>query len=365
MGDIVNLDDVIRKEMERNNVTKPGEMVLNPVNREEPSNSLMTVATTMRTAADDIESCIELADDILGFICEKTGLDYGSFTIEDEHVEFFMESLQDSDLRPVIYTSRMENGVTYKFTVCFHATDEDESKAEYELCMYEEKKAYVYNFSTGKWLLIGEDRTSDKMREILSMGSPESEILSELMQANQGTLNEKKYLAIKKNHAPLFLLYEQVCIYMEPICELDETGKKNLLYLEPRDPFRTGFRVGWNGKEFVLYQYLDPYEFSEDGVVWTIDGKEPKIYMKEVDWTSDIQAMFFCVSALADHYIEDRKITVPLSLSAFTEGKKLDEIGESVSIIGNNFDMKKLSSVEEENLQEINEVINPSFYGII
>lgn len=83
MGDIVNLDDVIRKEMERNNVTKPGEMVLNPVNREEPSNSLMTVATAMRTAADDIESCIELADDILGFICEKTGLDYGSFTIED------------------------------------------------------------------------------------------------------------------------------------------------------------------------------------------------------------------------------------------------------------------------------------------
>lgn len=365
MGDIVNLDDVIRKEMERNNVTKPGEMVLNPVNREEPSNSLMTVATAMRTAADDIESCIELADDILGFICEKTGLDYGLFTIEDEHVEFFMESLQDSDLRPVIYTSRMENGVIYKFTVCFHATDEDESKAEYELCMYEEKKVYVYNFSTGKWLLIGEDRTSDKMREILSMGSPESEILSELMQANQGTLNEKKYLAIKKNHAPLFLLYEQVCIYMEPICELDETGKKNLLYLEPRDPFRTGFRVGWNGKEFVLYQYLDPYEFSEDGVVWTIDGKEPKIYMKEVDRTSDIQAMFFCVSALADHYIEDRKITVPLSLSAFTEGKKLDEIGESVSIIGNNFDMKKLSSVEEENLQEINEVINPSFYGII
>lgn len=71
MGDIVNLDDVIRKEMERNNVTKPGEMVLNPVNREEPSNSLMTVATAMRTAADDIESCIELADDILGFICEK------------------------------------------------------------------------------------------------------------------------------------------------------------------------------------------------------------------------------------------------------------------------------------------------------
>lgn len=76
MGDIVNLDDVIRKEMERNNVTKPGEMVLNPVNQEEPSNSLMTVATAMRTAADDIESCIELADDILGFICEKTGLDY-------------------------------------------------------------------------------------------------------------------------------------------------------------------------------------------------------------------------------------------------------------------------------------------------
>ena len=31
---LVNLDDVIQKEMERNNVTKPGEMVLNPVNRE-------------------------------------------------------------------------------------------------------------------------------------------------------------------------------------------------------------------------------------------------------------------------------------------------------------------------------------------
>ena len=32
MGDIVNLDDVIQKEMERNNVTKPGEMVLNGEN---------------------------------------------------------------------------------------------------------------------------------------------------------------------------------------------------------------------------------------------------------------------------------------------------------------------------------------------
>ena len=36
MGDIVNLDVVIQKEMERNNLTKPGEMVINPGNREEP-----------------------------------------------------------------------------------------------------------------------------------------------------------------------------------------------------------------------------------------------------------------------------------------------------------------------------------------
>ena len=348
MGDIVNFDDVIRKEMERNNVTTEEATV--------PSKALNDLANAMRETAEYISECLKMTDNILRDISEKIGLDYASFVIEEENIELFMESVQDSNLRPIIYTKR-ENDVTYQITVCLIEKSADEINAQVDLCMYDAKKVYAYNFSVDKWILVGENLASDKMREILCAGSPESEILSELMQANQGTLNEKKYLAIKKNHAPLFLLYEQVCIYMEPICELNETGKKSLLYLEPRDPFCTGFRVGWNGKEFVLYQYLDPYEFSEDGVVWTIDGKEPKIYMKEVDRTSDIQAMFFCVSALADHYIEDRKITVPLSLSAFTGGEELDEIGESVSIIGNNFDMRKLSSVEEENLQEINEVI--------
>lgn len=187
-------------------------------------------------------------------------------------------------------------------------------------CVCTKKKAYIYNFSTGKWLLIGEDRTSDKMREILSKGSPESEILSELMQANQGTLNEKNIWRLRKiMHHYSFCTSRYVFIWNRSVNWTKR--KEKPLVSGTKRSISHGLSGGLNGKEFVLYQYLDPYEFSEDGVVWTIDGKEPKIYMKEVDRTSDIQAMFFCVSALADHYIEDRKITVPLSLSAFTEEK--------------------------------------------
>ena len=71
------------------------------------------------------------------------------------------------------------------------------------------------------------------MQKILNSNSLESHILQEIILATNGRLDEKKYAAIKKNYAPLFALYNQVHNYMIPVCELDNTGKRCSLYLEP------------------------------------------------------------------------------------------------------------------------------------
>ena len=93
------------------------------------------------------------------------------------------------------------------------------------------------------------------------------------------------------------------------------------LYLEPRDDNRFGFRVGCTGSEYVLYQYLDPFDLIDT------DDMCFSEYFREVARTPDLKKMKKCLWMLANRYTEDVVYTIPLSLDTYTESAGLKHIG--------------------------------------
>lgn len=157
-------------------------------------------------------------------------------------------------------------------------------------------------------------------------------------------------------NAPLFALYNQVHNYMIPVCELDNTGKRCSLYLEPRDPFRIGFRIGYEKNMYVLYQYLDPFDFSEDEELWIMNGKEPEIYLKEIDRISDCKSVVKQLCSMANRYADDLIFTVPLSFECFTETSNVKKIGKRIYFTSG--EDRELFEKEKKNLAGLKGVVS-------
>ena len=105
---------------------------------------------------------------------------------------------------------------------------------------------------------------------------------------------------------------------MLPYFNVEGDGK---LYLEPRDDNRLGFRVGCTGSEYILYQYLDPFDLIDT------DDMCFSEYFREVARTPDLKKMKKCLWMLANRYTEDVVYTVPLSLDTYTESAGVKHIG--------------------------------------
>ena len=133
-----------------------------------------------------------------------------------------------------------------------------------------------------------------------------------------GTVTDKGYQSLKSKNKKLFDLYNRVSHFMLPYFNVEGDGK---LYLEPRDDNRFGFRVGCTGSEYVLYQYLDPFDLIDT------DDMCFSEYFREVARTPDLKKMKKCLWMLANRYTEDVVYTVPLSLDTYTESAGVKHIG--------------------------------------
>lgn len=90
MGEIFNLDDMIKKEMkgfkkDENSSAKPSEY-------------LREYADTLQELAEIIRSYLDIADEYLQDMIGQTKLDYRDFCIEEDDIEVFLESITDSNL---------------------------------------------------------------------------------------------------------------------------------------------------------------------------------------------------------------------------------------------------------------------------
>ena len=93
MGEIFNLDDMIKKEMkgfkkDENSSAKPSEY-------------LREYADTLQELAEIIRSYLDIADEYLQDMIGQTKLDYRDFCIEEDDIEVFLESITDSNLAPI------------------------------------------------------------------------------------------------------------------------------------------------------------------------------------------------------------------------------------------------------------------------
>lgn len=83
MGEIFNLDDMIKKEMkgfkkDENSSAKPSEY-------------LREYADTLQELAEIIRSYLDIADEYLQDMIGQTKLDYRDFCIEEDDIEVFLE----------------------------------------------------------------------------------------------------------------------------------------------------------------------------------------------------------------------------------------------------------------------------------
>lgn len=121
--------------------------------------------------------------------------------------------------------------------------------------------------------------------------------------------------------------------------------EEDVMYLIPRDEGRLGFRVGWNGSGYVLYQYLDSLDVLKRNEEL---GYLEKDHSQAAACTSNLKEMRNCLWMLANRYTEKPVYTVPLSLKAYTESADLREIGKPATFEFEPADRRVLTAEEKK-----------------
>ena len=217
--------------------------------------------------------------------------------------------MKQGELGPIVY--RAIKGDT-EYSVSIGLEEEEEEGFCFHILADKSQGniRWFYDFDKKCWTRLDDLIISPKLEKLLDSDSPEAHILEEVMCAMDGAVTEKGYQSLKSKNKKLFDLYNRVSRFMLPYLNVEGDGK---LYLEPRDDNRFGFRVGCTGSEYVLYQYLDPFDLIDT------DDMCFSEYFREVARTPDLKKMKKCLWMLANRYTEDVVYTIPLSLDTYTE----------------------------------------------
>lgn len=274
------------------------------------------------------------------------GLSASDFVLDQESLVEMEEGLDLGEFSPLVY--KAEKG-DEKYSVLIGSPDagyqEDGCMIQIVATKSSGDQGWIYNFDDKKWEEADLPEIDPRMEKIMESGSPESEILEEILCAYEGELAYGKYQSIRSKNRGLFKLYNMVHQYMVPYFDEGE------LFLEPRDVQRHGFRVGWKGKEYILYQYLDPIDMEICGDISEDEGMFAECFCREVARTDDVKKIKNCLWMLANRFTEGDIYTVPLSLTAYAEARKVKKLRARTYFVRGN--RRDLTSQEDRALKSI------------
>lgn len=341
MGDIVNLDDMIRKGMGKyagNGISKSSQQ------KDRPAKAMLDYARFLDAKAEYVENAACITEDAALKALNLAGIDPEGFYVDEESVDDYLDGVEDGEFfdNPIVYSC--DKGDTYYYVEVYMnlTPDEDEKDLAVNSSIYKIDgcTTSIFDFESKSWDALPSAESPKKSFEV---SGTEEDILNVLLCMTEGTLSKKKYDSIKRKHTSLFELYDQTCKYMEPAGFFDKSRKKIALVLLPKDSNRAGFSVHLDGKEFVLYQEIVPHDLSDD----------KKIYKKEVARTADIGKIKGCLYRMANRYTDDFVLTVPLSFSVAVDFDDPNDIGGT--LLFKNGKERELTKEEKENLQAVKE----------
>ena len=202
--------------------------------------------------ADIVQKYMEAVEKFLPGMTAILGLTVSDFTLDKESLFNLRDNMLEGEYSPIVYRAEKDGG---KYEAAIWILKEAYGFSVHSAVVKnKDGQSWLYNSDRQNWEIIKtEIDLSPRMEEILQSGSPESDVLEELLEVFYGDLDDAEYTAIKKNNQNLLSLYAETNKYMLPFYDDEE----DVMYLIPRDKGRLGFRVGWNGSGYVLYQYLE------------------------------------------------------------------------------------------------------------
>lgn len=290
--------------------------------------------------ADIVQKYMEAIEKFLPGMTAMLGLTVSDFTLDKESLFDLRDNMLEGEYSPIVYRAEKDGG---KYEAAIWILKEAYGFSVHSAVVKnKDGQSWLYNSDRQNWEIIETEMDlSPRMEEILQSGSPESDVLEELLEVFYGDLDDAEYAAIKENNQNLLSLYAETNKYMLPFYDDEE----DVLYLIPRDEGRLGFRVGWNGSGYVLYQYLDSLDILKRNEEL---GYLEKNHSQAVSCTSNLKEMRNCLWMLANRYTEQPVYTVPLSLKAYTESADLKEIGKPATFEFESTDRRVLTTEEKK-----------------
>lgn len=290
--------------------------------------------------ADIVQKYMEAVEKFLPGMTAMLGLTVSDFTLDKKSLIDLRNNMLEGEYSPVVYRAEKDGG---KYEAAIWILREACGfSVHFAVVKNKDGQSWLYNSDRQNWEIIETEMDlSPRMEEILQSGSPESDVLEELLEVFYGDLDDAEYTAIKENNQSLLSLYAETNKYMLPFYDDEE----DVMYLIPRDEGRLGFRVGWNGSGYVLYQYLDSLDVLKRNEEL---GYLEKDHLQAAACTSNLKEMRNCLWMLANRYTEKPVYTVPLSLKAYTESADLREIGKPATFEFEPADRRVLTAEEKK-----------------
>lgn len=301
---------------------------------------LKDLKTNLTENAGIVQKYMEAVEKLLPEMTAMLGLTVSDFTPEKESLIALRDNMMEGEYSPVVYCAE-KDGRKYEAAIWI-LKEACGFSGHSAVVKSKDGQSWLYNSDRQNWEIIKTEMDlSPRMEEILQSGSPESDVLEELLEVLYGDLDDAEYTAIKKNNQNMLSLYAETNKYMLPFYDDEE----DVIYLIPRDKGRLGFRVGWNGSGYVLYQYLDFLDILKRNEG---PGFLEKDHSQTVACTSNLKEMRNCLWMLANRYTKQPVYTVPLSLKAYTESADLRELRKPATFEFDTTDRRVLTAEEKK-----------------
>ena len=273
--------------------------------------------------ADIVQKYMEAVEKFLPGMTAMLGLTVSDFTLDKKSLIDLRNNMLEGEYSPVVYRAEKDGG---KYEAAIWILREACGfSVHFAVVKNKDGQSWLYNSDRQNWEIIETEMDlSPRMEEILQSGSPESDVLEDLLEVFYGDLDDA-----------------ETNKYMLPFYDDEE----DVMYLIPMDEGRLGFRVGWNGSGYVLYQYLDSLDVLKRNEEL---GYLEKDHSQAAACTSNLKEMRNCLWMLANRYTEKPVYTVPLSLKAYTESADLREIGKPATFEFEPADRRVLTAEEKK-----------------